>query len=78
MDRVGTRHECLCRGASRIHACAAKFIAFDNGDGFAGIRKPRCQGRTRLARPDNDCIEVLDVRGSVVQCSWFLRSPIVD
>ena len=59
MDRIGTRHERLCRDASRIHACAAKFMALDNGDGFAGTRKSRRQGRARLARPDNDCVEVL-------------------
>jgi hypothetical protein len=59
MDRIGTRHERLCRRASRIHAGAAKFIPFDNCDASAGTRESRCQGRARLARPDNDCVEVL-------------------
>jgi hypothetical protein len=72
MHRIGARHERLCRGASRIHACAAKFIAFDNSDGFAGTRKPSRQGWARLARPDNDCVEVLYMRDrdcSVHNCS---------
>ena len=62
MDRIGTRHERLCRDASRIHAGAAKFMAFDDGDGLAGSRKPRRQGRACLARADNDCVEVLHRR----------------
>jgi hypothetical protein len=33
-------------------------MAFDNGDSFARIREPRCQGRTRLASPDYDCVEM--------------------
>src|SRR5262249_10825711 len=69
MDRIGTRHERLGGDAPRIHACAAKFMAFDNSDGFAGTRKPRCQGRARLARPDNDCVEVLHRSGM-----WILAS----
>ena len=64
VDRIGTRHERLCRGASRVHACAAKFIALDNSDGFAGTRKPRRHGRARLARADNDCVEMLDIGDS--------------
>ena len=74
MDRIGTRHERLCRGASRIHACAAKFMAFDNRDGFAGTRKPRCHGRARLARPDNDCVEVLHRSGQRAPSMWILPS----
>ena len=59
MDRIGARHQRLCRNASRIHAGAAKLMAFDNRDGFSGTRKPRRQRRARLARPDDDCVEVL-------------------
>ena len=74
MDRIGACHQRLCRGASRIHAGAAKFIAFDNGDGFAGSRKPRRQGRARLARPDNDCVEVLHRSGQRAPSMWILPS----
>ena len=59
MDRIGTRHQRLCRSASCIHAGSAKFIALDNGDRFARICKPRCQRRSRLARPDNDGVEMI-------------------
>jgi hypothetical protein len=74
MDRIGTRHERLCRVASCIHACTAKFIAFDNSDGFASTRKPRCQGRSRLASRDNDCVEVLRRSGQRAPSMWILPS----
>ena len=74
MYRVGTRHERLCGDAPRVHACAAKFVAFDNRDGFAGTCKPRCQGRARLARPDNDCVEVLHCRGQCAPSMWLVPS----
>ena len=59
MDRVRTGNHRLCRNASRIHAGAAKFVTFDDGDCLARTRKSRCQGRACLARPDDDCVEVL-------------------
>src|SRR5580692_4773448 len=36
VDRISTRDERLCRCASCIYACAAKFIALDYGDILAG------------------------------------------
>ena len=72
MDRIGTRHERLCRRASGIDTCAAKFIAFDNSDSFTGACKPCCHRRPRLAGADNDCVEMLHVRDrdrSVHSCS---------
>jgi len=74
MDRVGTRHQCLGRGASRIHAGAPKFMAFDNSDSFAAARKPCRQGRPRLAHPNNDCVEVLRGSGHLVPSMWTLPS----
>ncbi len=32
---------------------------FDESDGFASTRKPNRQGRARLPRPNNNCVEVL-------------------
>ena len=72
MDRVSTRHERLCRGATCIHACAAKFMTFDNGLGFAGTRKPRRQARARPARPNNDYVKVLRRSGQRVPSTWIL------
>ncbi len=74
MDRIGACHERFCRDASRIHAGAAKFMAFDNSDGLAGTRKPSCKGRSRLARPYNDCVEVLHRSGQRVPSMWILPS----
>jgi hypothetical protein len=58
MDGKGTCHERLCRDASRFHARAAKFIAFDNSDGFSGTREPSRQGWARMIRPENDRVEL--------------------
>ena len=58
MRCVRAGDECLCRDTSRIHTCAAKLVAFDNGDSHARGRKPRRQRRTCLAGSDDDCIEI--------------------
>jgi hypothetical protein len=33
VDGIRTRHDRVCRDASRIHEYAAEFVAFDNRDG---------------------------------------------
>ncbi len=49
-------------------------MAFDNSDGFAILRKPRCQGRARLAGPDNDRVEMLVGNGQRAPSMWSLPS----
>ena len=71
-DRIGTRDERLRWDASRIHARAAEFMAFDNRHGLSGGRKPSRQRRARLARADNDCVEVLHRRGQAGPSMWVL------
>ena len=58
MGRVRAGNERLCRDTSRIHTCATKLVAFNNGDCHARGRKPRSQRRACLAGPDDDCIEM--------------------
>jgi hypothetical protein len=69
MRRVRAGHKRLCRYAPRIHACAAKLVAFNDGDCHARGRKPRRQGRACLARPDDDCVEVPQRGSSLPFCS---------
>src|SRR5215472_1430174 len=59
MGRVGAGNECLCRCAPRIHTCATKLVAFNNGNRHARGCKPRSQRWASLASPDDDCIEML-------------------
>ena len=59
MGRVRAGNHRLGRNAARIHTGTAKLVTFDDGNGLARSRKPRSQGRACLARPDDDCVEVL-------------------
>src|SRR6266536_5984808 len=69
MGRVRAGHKCHGRDASRVHACAAKLVPFDNGDPHACCRKPRRQRRACLARPDDDCIVVVHWGNASPVCS---------
>jgi len=59
MGRVSAGNHRLRGNASRIHTRTAELVAFDDGDCLARSRKSRRQGRACLARPDDDCVEVL-------------------
>src|SRR5262249_15233000 len=59
MGGVRAGNERLCWYTSRIHTCATKLVAFNNGDRHARSCKPRSQRRACLAGPDDDCIEML-------------------
>src|SRR4029077_16914419 len=58
MGRVRTSNERLCRYASRIHACATKLVAFNNGDRHPPGPKPRSKRWACLAGSDDDCVEM--------------------
>jgi hypothetical protein len=49
-------------------------MTFDDSDGFPVTRKPSSEWRTRLARPDNDCVEVLHRNGQGAPSMWILPS----
>src|SRR5271165_3318630 len=74
MGRIRAGHHRLGRGASRIHAGAAKLLPFNNGDSHARGRKPRRQGRASLARPDDDGVVVVHLGSSSPVCSRTMYS----
>jgi hypothetical protein len=77
VDRISAGYERFCCSATCVHASTAKFIAFDDGDGFSGGGIPRRERRPRLSRPDNDCIETLHARdGNSRRRVHYFSNPI--
>jgi hypothetical protein len=72
MDRVRAGDRRLRRDAARIYTSAAEFVPFDDGDCLSCGRKPRRQGRTCLARPNDDGVEVLHAASA--PSMWSLPS----
>src|SRR5579862_281435 len=78
VDRIGAGYQCFRGDASGIHTRAPKFMALDDGNGLAGIGKPRSQRRPRLSSPDNDCVEVLHLTNHLTPYSNLPASNLCE